>query len=171
MKDPQYPKKSKPDDTDHVSGYGYPDTDTDTDTLGDRDPRTLRGIHPKRTGPPSLEMYIPLSDLSMVERFKEAMKRDGSSASSWILDRIREWDKAHAPGNPQTPLERFPLDIVQKGEVIMKEPRDERWERLWNMTTEQLLERQLKLMDRPGTYMERLEMSMILLHRRLNQPT
>ncbi len=50
----------------------------------------------------------------------------------------------------------------------MREPRDERWERLWNMTTEQLLERQLKLMDRPGTYMERLEMSMILLHRRLN---
>ena len=168
---------SQIDNTKTVSGYGYTDTDTSSSSsssssslLGNRNPRTLREIHPKKTGSPSLELYVPLSDLPMIEAFKEAMKRDGSSASAWLLDRIREWTKSHAPGNPQTPLERFPLDLIQQGAIIQKDPGDERWERLWKMTDEALMERQMKLLDRPGTYLERLEMSMILLHRRLNKP-
>jgi len=69
-------------------------------------PPVTHQIHPK---PPfkTIRLYIPWRDAELVRVLKEAMERDSSSVSAWFLDRAREWYKGHAPGNPQTPLEKY----------------------------------------------------------------
>ena len=69
-------------------------------------PPVTHQIHPK---PPfkTLKLYVSDKDAELVRVLKEAMKRDSSSVSAWFLDRAREWYKGHAPGNPQTPLEKW----------------------------------------------------------------
>ena len=144
--------------------------DVDVDVDVDSTPRVTHSIRPLPLYPNRLTLYIPVQDSEWVKEMKTWFSRDGSSISTFLLDKLREYYRGHNPGNPQTPLERFPLDLIQQGAIIQKDPGDERWERLWKMTDEALMERQMKLLDRPGTYLERLEMSMILLQRRLNKP-
>jgi len=69
-------------------------------------PPVTHQIHPK---PPfkTIRLYVPWRDAELVRVLKEAMERDSSSVSAWFLDRAREWYKGHAPGNPQTPLEKY----------------------------------------------------------------
>src|SRR3990170_1717178 len=69
-------------------------------------PPVTHQIHPK---PPfkTIRLYVPSRDVELVRVLKEAMERDSSSVSAWFLDRAREWYKGHAPGNPQTPLEKW----------------------------------------------------------------
>jgi len=69
-------------------------------------PPVTHQIHPK---PPfkTIRLYVPWRDAELVRVLKEAMERDSSSVSAWFLDRAREWYKGHAPGNPQTPLDKY----------------------------------------------------------------
>ena len=69
-------------------------------------PPVTHQIHPK---PPfkTIRLYVPQRDADLVRVLKEAMDRDSSSVSAWFLDRAREWYKGHAPGNPQTPLDKY----------------------------------------------------------------
>ena len=141
-------------------------------------PPVTHQIHP-RTPFKTLRLYIPERDVEIVKVFKNAMERDGSSASAWVLERVHEWYKGHAPGNPQTALDRFKemdeseLTRVQAqfGGRIMGPEEDpeneERWTSLWTMTNEELLERSQRIMLWPNVLLERTEISLILLHRRL----
>jgi len=69
-------------------------------------PPVTHQIHPK---PPfkTIRLYVPWRDAELVRVLKEAMERDSSSVSAWFLARAREWYKGHAPGNPQTPLDKY----------------------------------------------------------------
>jgi hypothetical protein len=137
------------------------------------DPPVTHQIHPK-TSLKTLKLYVPRGDPTvMVDVLKKAMQNDGSSVSAWFLERVREWYRGHAPGNPQTPLERYDIRnqkppsewTVRK--LQEKQRGEERWAKLHSMTNEELITRQAKIREREGFYLEVLEISLILTHRRL----
>jgi hypothetical protein len=112
-------------------------------------------------------------DEQIVETLKRAMANDGSSVSAWFAEKAREWHRAHAPGNPQTPLERYDIrnqkppsewTLLQLEE---KQRGEDRWAKLHSLTNEELIARQAKISEREGYYLEVLEISLILTHRRL----
>lgn len=78
-----------------------------------RDPPLTHGIHPKRVHPRRVELYVPEEKLELVDKVKQQLQLDGSSLSAWVLESIENWWKAHAPGNPQTTLERYDV-VAQK---------------------------------------------------------
>jgi hypothetical protein len=142
------------------------------------DPPVTHQIHPQRPFK-TLNIYVPRGDTAtMVEVLKRAMKNDGSSVSAWFFDRVREWYKGHAPGNPQTPLEKFhinnqkPPSEWKLRELQEKQRGEERWAKLHSMSNDELIARQARISKSPGhpaegRFMEFTEISLILMHRRL----
>jgi len=73
-------------------------------------PTYTHGVHPKRTNPNRLSVYVPPANRKMVEECREALERDGSSLSAFMLEQLAKWWDLHKPGNPQTELSRYGID-------------------------------------------------------------
>ena len=81
----------------------------------DRDPPITHRVKPKRDRfytsirlfGEKLSLNFPLEVKPIWQTFVAAIERDGSSASAYLEERVREWYRGHAPGNPQTPLEKW----------------------------------------------------------------
>ena len=108
--------------------------------------------------------------------------KDGWSLSRLVHEALLEYVKRHSPGNPQlalahwTELAPMPETLRQKKpgsewklrDLQEKQRGEERWAKLQAMSNETLIARQGRLQGRDGSYMENLEISMILMHRRLS---
>ncbi len=73
-------------------------------------PTYTHGVHPKRVNPNRLSVYVPPASRKMVEEVREALERDGSSLSAFMLEHLAKWWEKHKPGNPQVDLERYGID-------------------------------------------------------------
>lgn len=73
----------------------------------EKDPPVTHGIRPRRATPGAKNIYVPPVDRPWVEMAAATLQRDGSSLSAFVLEELRKWWEKHAPGNPQTGLERY----------------------------------------------------------------
>lgn len=70
-------------------------------------PALKYGVHPKPLMPNRVDLYVPAGKKMMVKMIQEALARDGSSLSAFVMELLEKWWEKHAPGNPQTGLERY----------------------------------------------------------------
>lgn len=116
----------------------------------------------------------------LLKAFGGLAAKDGWSFSRIVFEAIKEYTIRHDPGNPQLALAHWteeaplPITLLEKGqkkfsEVAREEKQrgEQRWAKLNALTNEELLSRQSRLLERDGSYMERMEISMILMHRRM----
>ena len=71
------------------------------------DSGSLRGVHPQALNPNRIQIYVPRDKRPWVEEAREALHRDGSSLSDFLIQLLEEWWQIHKPGNPQVSLERY----------------------------------------------------------------
>ena len=98
---------------------------------------------PRLTHPNIRSIYITQDDLEGWEKFKEAMREDGTSASAQIMTWIYEWFEKHPTKkerNPQTALSRFPTNEVVT-EKLHDPTESKPTPNFSSMTDEHLLER------------------------------
>lgn len=124
-------------------------------------------------------------NLKLLKTLRELAAKDGWTFSRLVREALTEYAKRHAPGNPQLALAHWTEDLAmpesiaetatQKAtsewklrELQEKERGEARWIKLHSMTNDELIARQAKLNGREGAYMEVLEISLILTHRRLS---
>jgi hypothetical protein len=100
---------------------------------------------PRLTHPNIRSIYITQDDLEGWEKFKEAMREDGTSASAQIMTWIYEWFEKHPTKkerNPQTALSRFPTnEVVTEKLHDPTESKPKPLPDFSSMTDEHLLER------------------------------
>ena len=70
--------------------------------------------------PWQLKIYIPREYQIIIEKAKEIARREGRSLSSLIMQLLRDYVRAHYPGNPQLPLTRF-VDGAENSKVCSVE--------------------------------------------------
>ena len=115
----------------------------------------------------------------LLKAFRGLAAKDGWSFSRITFEAIKEYTTRHDPGNPQLALIHWtgdapmPQTLREKAKskddhgLASYQQSKERIAKLNSMTNEELLSRQSKLLNRDGSYLERIEINMVLLARRL----
>jgi len=73
----------------------------------DANPSLKYGVHPKPLLPNRVDLYIPAGKKEMLLEIQQALARDGSSLSAFVLELLEKWWEKHKPGNPQLTLDRL----------------------------------------------------------------
>lgn len=90
---------------------------TGTGRVTDNIPPITHQVKPRKWY--QFKLHAPPSFESVWKTFVAAMERDGSSASAQVRKWVLDWAKKHAPGNPQTPLERYSEPQPRREEISL----------------------------------------------------
>ena len=116
---------------------------------------------------------------ALLNQLEDLARKDGWSFSQLVREALLEYARRHSPGNPQLALAHWTEDVKMPETVIERvnarrseggehyRKGRERLEQLQAMTNEELLSLSSRLLQRDGSYLERVEINMILLSRRL----
>jgi hypothetical protein len=80
----------------------------------DVNPSLKYGVHPKPLLPNRVDLYVPAGKKELLLKIQQALARDGSSLSAFVMELLEKWWDDHKPGNPQTSLERYDVKAISR---------------------------------------------------------